>query len=66
MTLSAGLDASLAVGMGVVFFAVLWPEWRWTKEWSWWGMEVFKKGCDWGACTWKVLGEGEKFGVAAA
>ena len=61
MTLSAALDASLAFGLLVVFFGVVYPGWEWGK-WKWWGTEVYKQGCDWGGCTWNVLKKGEKFG----
>lgn len=68
MTLSAGLDAGLAVGMGVVFFGVLWPQWGWWQGMEegggWWGMRVFKEGCDWRGCRWRDVSElpGGKFG----
>lgn len=60
MTLSAGLDASLAMGMVVVFFAVIYP--GFADNLKWWGTEVFKNGCDWNACTFRRLGKGERFG----
>jgi len=43
MTLSAALDSGLAVGVVVVFFGILWPEWRWMEGFKWWGTEVYKQ-----------------------
>ncbi|KAL2264366.1 hypothetical protein VTK26DRAFT_5792 [Humicola hyalothermophila] len=60
MTLSAALDSGLAVGIVVVFFGFIYP--GWTKGFRWWGTEVYKQGCDWQACAFKELGEGERFG----
>lgn len=60
MTLSAALDSGLAFAVLVVFFAVLYPGWM--EGFSWWGTEVYKMGCDWKACPYKKLGDGEKFG----
>ncbi|KAF3910462.1 hypothetical protein ABW20_dc0108244 [Dactylellina cionopaga] len=62
MVLSAGLDTGLAVGVGVVFFAVVWPRWGWSEGWKWWGTEVYKQGCDWKGCALKSVNEGETFG----
>ncbi|KAF3916392.1 hypothetical protein ABW21_db0206769 [Orbilia brochopaga] len=62
MVLSAGLDTGLAVGVGVVFFAVVWPQWSWSANWRWWGTEVYKEGCDWRGCPLKTLADGETFG----
>ena len=41
MTLSAGLDSGLAVGVVVIFFAFVYPGWM--GDWSWWGTEVYKQ-----------------------
>ncbi|OBT69207.1 hypothetical protein VE03_01997 [Pseudogymnoascus sp. 23342-1-I1] len=60
MTLSAALDSGLAFGVVVIFFGVLYP--GWAEGWSWWGTEVYKRGCDWRACSWLRVGEGERFG----
>lgn len=60
MTLSAGLDSGLAFGVLLVFFGVVYPGWM--AGWRWWGTEVFKAGCDWKACAFMALGEGERFG----
>lgn len=60
MTLSAALDSGLAFAVLVVFFAVLYPGWM--EGFTWWGTEVYKMGCDWRACPYKKLGDGEKFG----
>lgn len=60
MTLSAALDSGLAFGLVVVFFGVVYP--GWSEGWSWWGMEVYKRGCDWTACSYRVVKEGETFG----
>jgi OPT family oligopeptide transporter len=60
MTLSAALDSGLAFGVVVIFFGVLYPGWM--GEWGWWGTRVFKEGCDWRACSWLGVGEGERFG----
>ncbi|KAL8707200.1 MAG: hypothetical protein Q9220_007733 [cf. Caloplaca sp. 1 TL-2023] len=59
MTLSAGLDSGLAIGVVVIFFGVIFPGWM--KGFSWWGTEVFKQGCDWHACPFKTLKPGETF-----
>lgn len=58
MTLSAGLDASLAFGLLVVFFGVVYQG----GGVRWWGTEVFRRGCDWRGCAWRSLKEGERFG----
>jgi len=60
MTLSAALDSGLACGIVAVFFGFIYS--GWTKGFSWWGTEVFKKGCDWQACAYKSVPEGGKFG----
>jgi hypothetical protein len=60
MTLSAALDASLAFGLVVVFFGFVYPGWM--DGFSWWGTEVFKKGCDWRACSWLKVGDKGMFG----
>ncbi|KAF8247114.1 OPT superfamily oligopeptide transporter [Wilcoxina mikolae CBS 423.85] len=62
MTLSAALDASLAFGLVVVFFAVVYPEWGWVEGLKWWGTEVFMRGCDWKGCAYREVKEGEVFG----
>ncbi|KAI4256335.1 MAG: hypothetical protein L6R42_006281, partial [Xanthoria sp. 1 TBL-2021] len=59
MTLSAGLDSGLAVGVVVIFFGIVFPGWM--KGFRWWGTEVYKKGCDWQACPYKTLKPGETF-----
>ena len=60
MTLSAALDSGLAFGIVVVFFGFIFPGVM--KGFSWWGTEVYKQGCDWKACAWKTVAEGETFG----
>ena len=60
MTLSAALDSGLAFAVLIVFFGVVYPGWM--EGFRWWGTEVYKWGCDWNACPYRVLGEGEKFG----
>lgn len=62
MTLSAALDSGMAFSLLAVFFGFVYPGWDWIQGFSWWGTEVYKQGCDWKACPWKVLGEGERFG----
>ena len=62
MTLSAALDASLAFGLLVVFFGIVYPEWGWVGRLKWWGSAVFTEGCDWRGCAYLTLGKGEKFG----
>ncbi|KAL8996061.1 MAG: hypothetical protein Q9169_004337 [Polycauliona sp. 2 TL-2023] len=59
MTLSAGLDSGLAIGVVVVFFGIIFPGWM--KGFSWWGTEIYKQGCDWQACPYKTLKAGETF-----
>jgi OPT family small oligopeptide transporter len=61
MTLSAALDSGLAFAVLVVFFGVVYPGWMGGFEW--WGTRVYKAGCDWRACAWLGLREGEKFGL---
>ena len=60
MTLSAALDSGLAFGLAVVFFGFIYP--GFTKDFKWWGTEVYKRGCDWMACSLLTLAPGEKFG----
>jgi OPT family small oligopeptide transporter len=60
MTMSAALDSGLAFSLLVVFFGFVYP--GVTQGFSWWGTEVYKRGCDWQACAWLRLGEGERFG----
>ncbi|KAL8946262.1 MAG: hypothetical protein Q9222_007318 [Ikaeria aurantiellina] len=59
MTLSAGLDSGLAIGVVVIFFGVIFPGWM--EGFTWWGTEVYKQGCDWHACPFKTLKPGETF-----
>ncbi|KAK3390246.1 OPT oligopeptide transporter protein-domain-containing protein [Podospora didyma] len=63
MTLSAALDSGLAFGIVVVFFGFLYPGWM--NGFSWWGTEVYKRGCDWTACSYKTVPEGGHFGPEA-
>ncbi|EON65330.1 hypothetical protein W97_04568 [Coniosporium apollinis CBS 100218] len=60
MTTSAGLDSSVAVGVVVVFFAFGYTGLM--DRFRWWGTEVYKQGCDWHACSYKTVPEGEIFG----
>ncbi|KAK2596754.1 hypothetical protein QQS21_006149 [Conoideocrella luteorostrata] len=60
MILSAALDSGLAFGIVVVFFGFLYP--GWIKNFKWWGTEVYKQGCDWQACSYRKVPEGETFG----
>lgn len=60
MTLSAALDSGLAFGIVIVFFVFIYPGWM--KDFSWWGTEVYKQGCDWQACSFRTVKEGERFG----
>ncbi|KAH6687731.1 OPT oligopeptide transporter [Plectosphaerella plurivora] len=60
MTMSAALDSGLAFGIVVVFFGFIYPGLM--KGFSWWGTEVYKQGCDWQACPYKTVPEGEHFG----
>ncbi|PTB80527.1 hypothetical protein M440DRAFT_1388781 [Trichoderma longibrachiatum ATCC 18648] len=60
MTLSAALDSGLAFGIVVVFFGFIYPGWM--RGFSWWGTEVYKRGCDWQACSFRNVKEGERFG----
>lgn len=60
MTLSAALDSGLAFGLVVIFFGFVYPGLM--KNFSWWGTEVYKQGCDWLACSFKKVAEGEHFG----
>ena len=62
MTLSAALDSGLASGLVVVFFGFVYPGWDWVEGLHWWGAEVYKRGCDWQACSYLDLQPGEKFG----
>ncbi|RAL66799.1 hypothetical protein DID88_007582 [Monilinia fructigena] len=60
MTLSAALDSGLAIGLVVVFFGFVYPGWM--DNFKWWGTEIYKKGCDWQACSYKSVPEGGHFG----
>ena len=60
MTMSAALDSGLAFSLLVVFFGFVYPGWM--DGFTWWGTEVYKRGCDWQACAWFTLGPGDKFG----
>lgn len=60
MTLSAALDSGLAVSVVVIFFGIIYP--GVLKDFSWWGTEIYKQGCDWKACAFLGLGQGETFG----
>ncbi|KAJ9606745.1 hypothetical protein H2200_008754 [Cladophialophora chaetospira] len=60
MTMSAALDSGLAFSLLIVFFGFVYP--GLTEGFTWWGTEVYKRGCDWQACAWLRLGSGEKFG----
>ena len=60
MTLSAALDSGLALGVLSVFFGFVYPGWM--GDWSWWGTEVYKWGCDWRACSLKKVEGGGTFG----
>lgn len=60
MTLSAALDSGLAFGIVVVFFGFIYPGLM--KNFKWWGTEVYKQGCDWQACSYNTVPEGEHFG----
>lgn len=60
MTLSAALDSGLAFGIVVVFFGFIFP--GVTKNFKWWGTEVYKQGCDWQACSYNTVPEGGHFG----
>jgi OPT family small oligopeptide transporter len=62
MTMSAALDSGLAFSLVVVFFGFVYPGWDWVTGLKWWGTEVYKQGCDWTACAYLKLEEGEKFG----
>lgn len=41
MTLSAGLDSGLAIGVVVIFFGIIFPGWM--EGFSWWGIEIYKQ-----------------------
>ncbi|KAL2135732.1 hypothetical protein VTI74DRAFT_7102 [Chaetomium olivicolor] len=60
MTLSAALDSGLAAGIVVVFFGFVYS--GATKGFSWWGTEVYKRGCDWQACAYRSVPQGGRFG----
>ncbi|RDL31333.1 Uncharacterized protein BP5553_09542 [Venustampulla echinocandica] len=60
MTLSAALDSGLAFGLVVVFFGFVYPGLM--DGFKWWGTEIYKLGCDWNACPYKVVPEGGHFG----
>ncbi|KAF2872129.1 OPT oligopeptide transporter protein-domain-containing protein [Massariosphaeria phaeospora] len=60
LTLSAALDSGLALGVVVIFFGIVYPGWM--DNFHWWGTEVYKQGCDWQACSYKTVPEGETFG----
>ncbi|KAI1001250.1 Glutathione transporter 1 [Podosphaera aphanis] len=60
MPLSAALDSGLAFGLVVIFFGFVFP--GFTKNWSWWGTEIYKRGCDWAACSYRTVPDGGHFG----
>lgn len=60
MTLSVGLDSGLAAGVCIIFFGFVYP--GLTKDFTWWGTEVYKQGCDWQACSFKQVPPGGRFG----
>ncbi|TDZ53167.1 Glutathione transporter 1 [Colletotrichum trifolii] len=60
MTMSAALDSGLAFGIVVVFFGFIYPGHM--KGFKWWGTEVYKEGCDWQACSYNTVPEGQHFG----
>ncbi|KAL7628107.1 hypothetical protein AAE478_002304 [Parahypoxylon ruwenzoriense] len=60
MTLSAALDSGLAFGIVVVFFGFIYPGWM--ESFSWWGTDVYRKGCDWQACSYNTVPNGSHFG----
>ncbi|CAN8102870.1 unnamed protein product [Discula destructiva] len=60
MTLSAALDSGLAFGIVVVFFGFIYP--GVVKNFKWWGTEVYKQGCDWQACSYNTVPDGQHFG----
>lgn len=61
MTMSAALDSGLAFSLVVIFFGFVYP--GVTKNFKWWGTEVYKQGCDWTACAYLSLRLGETFGT---
>ncbi|TGJ78882.1 hypothetical protein E0Z10_g9885 [Xylaria hypoxylon] len=60
MTLSAALDSGLAFGIVIVFFGFIYPGWM--DNFSWWGTEVYRQGCDWQACAYRTVPNGSHFG----
>ena len=60
MTLSAGLDSGLAVGVLIIFFGLVYPGFM--DGFKWWGTEVYKQGCDWNACPYRELPPSGHFG----
>jgi OPT family small oligopeptide transporter len=62
MTLSAALDASLAFGLVVIFFGVIYPGWNWIGSLQWWGTRVHMEGCDWRGCAYRDVPPGGVFG----
>jgi hypothetical protein len=60
MTLSAALDSGLALGVLVVFFGIVYP--GFADGFTWWGTEVYKRGCDWKACAFRDVPPGGRFG----
>jgi OPT family small oligopeptide transporter len=62
MTLSAALDASVAFGLVIIFFGLVYPGWNWVEGFKWWGTEVYKQGCDWRGCAYREVPEGGTFG----
>ncbi|KAI1763463.1 OPT-domain-containing protein [Hypoxylon sp. FL1150] len=60
MTLSAALDSGLAFGIVIVFFCFIYPGWM--DNFSWWGTDVYRNGCDWQACSYNTVPNGSRFG----
>ncbi|KUJ14602.1 OPT-domain-containing protein [Mollisia scopiformis] len=60
MTLSAALDSGLAFGLVIVFFGFVYSGLM--AGFKWWGTEIFKQGCDWNACPYRIVPNGSHFG----
>lgn len=61
MILSAGLDSGMAIGLVVIFFGFVFP--GISENLTWWGTTIYKKGCDWAACSYRTVPPGGHFDI---
>ncbi|KAJ5160997.1 hypothetical protein N7492_006389 [Penicillium capsulatum] len=59
--LSSAMDSSVSIAGVLIFLTVFFT--GASKNFNWWGTEVYKNTCDWNGCPHLSLPEGGKFGV---